>query len=188
MHARRRVPRRCPRQEDDKTKRVAVGARAVANDHATQSPQVLALEITADHGQGKFSGLVVRRCRQAIEVGPDPVGQCPEELIDFERVGAWISLELLVFEACQCRGAQALTKHDLLDCKNALDTEISTPAPNVWSLPQCDQFSVPSRRSSAGENWNDLSLRMASARNLRHSRCLAPGTGVIGSCPSLSAL
>ena len=38
-----------------------------------------------------------------------------------ERVGARIGLELLVFEACQCRGAQALAKHDLLDCQNALE-------------------------------------------------------------------
>ena len=68
-------------------------------------------------------------------------------------------------------------------------TEISTPGPKTPpSEPQCDQRSVPSRRSRAGENWNDLSERIASVRNFRHSRCLAPATGTIGSCAPLSAL
>ena len=39
-----------------------------------------------------------------------------------------------------------------------------------------------------GENWYALSLRICSARNARHSRCLAPATGTIGSRAPLSPL
>ena len=129
--------------------------------------------------EGELAGLIVGGGRQVIEVGPDPVGQRPEDLIHPEWVGARLGLELLVLEPCQgptsSNSAQARSS-GLPRIRSS--TEISTPdAVEAVGCPSAIHCSVPSRRSKAGENWNDLSLKIASVRNFKHSRCLAPGDG-----------
>ncbi len=147
--------------------------------------EVLALEVATNRRQGE---LFVLAAGQVVEVRPDPVGQGAEDLVDPQRVGLRVRLQLLVLEPGQRLEFKAWLRTIFWIPRMRSSTEISMPGPAKLLLAPVYHRSVPKRRSKVGENWNDLSLRMASVRNFKHSRCFVPATGTIGSRASLSAL
>ena len=151
--------------------------------------QVLALQVSPDRRKRALADLSVARLGQAVEVGPDAVGERPEDFFHLERVRAGVGLKLLVLEPRERGRAQAVAAARSSGWRGCARTRrCRRPSRKSRQRPSASTARLPSRRSKAGENWKAESARIESLKNFKQSRCLAPATGMIGSWASLSAL